>query len=228
MSTAVNAEKQITTTISGVTKDRVIYYTLDGTVPTVQSAVYSHPLVLQNDATVVAAVISNGQVTDQLKKSFTIHKAAGKPVTLQTPPDPRYSKGGPGAWANGSMGNDEHFSDDEWLGWDGKTFEGTIDFGGDSSTSSLQTRFFQKKLSWVWVPKRVTVEISSDGKTFSAIAEQDVPIPASDGAINFTLSWAPVTARFMRIIVEPLDAIPAANTGAGDQPWLFVDEMIVH
>jgi hexosaminidase len=219
---------RVTATLGGVSKDHIIHYTLDGTVPTEQSPVYKNPISIQQSATIIAAVLQNGIVLDQIKKSFNLHKAVGMPVTLQTAPDKAYNKGGNSAWVNGCLGNDEQFSDDEWLGWEGKTFDGTVDFGNAVTTSSLQTRFFQKPNSWVWVAKKVTVQVSDDGKFFKTIAEKDVPIPAKDGASAFSMTWNTVTARYMRIIAEPLGKIPAGNTGAGDDAWLFIDEMIVN
>jgi hexosaminidase len=72
------------------------------------------------------------------------------------------------------------------------------------------------------------VQTSDDGKIFKTIAEKNVPIPASDGAIPFSILWPKNTARYLRIIAEPLGKIPAGNTGAGDDAWLFVDEISVN
>ena len=214
--------------VGGVSKKYIIHYTLDGTIPTEQSPVYTNPVRVQKSETIIAAVLQNGMVLDQLKKSFYLHKAVGKSITLQTAPDKAYNKGGNNAWVNGCLGNDEQFSDDEWLGWEGKFFEGTIDFGTATTTDSLQTRFFQKSNSWVWVAKKVTVQTSEDGKNFTTIAEKNVSIPLHDGAAPFSISWKKNTSRYLKIIAEPMGKIPAGNTGAGDDAWLFVDEMSVN
>ncbi len=228
LGTSINVNKQVTATLGGVSKDHIIHYTLDGTVPTEQSAIYKTPIIIEKNGTLTAAVLQDGILLDQIKKSFNLHKAVGKSIALQTAPDIQYNKGGNSAWVNGCLGNDEQFSDDEWLGWDGKAFDGTIDFGNAVTTSSLQTRFFHKPSSWVWVAKKVTVQVSDDGKDFKTVAEKDVPVPSKDGAAVFSVSWQPVTAKYMRIIAEPLGKIPAGNTGAGDEAWLFVDEMVVN
>ncbi|HLK26937.1 MAG TPA: family 20 glycosylhydrolase [Puia sp.] len=228
LTTSLNENKQVTASLGGVNKDHVIRYTMDGTIPTEQSPVYSQPIIIEKNATLIAAVLQDGIILDQVKKSFELHKAVGKSITLETLPDKQYNKGGNNAWVNGCLGNDEQFSDDEWLGWNGKTFNGTIDFGNATNISSLQTRFFHKPSSWVWVAKKVTVQVSDDGTNFKTIAEKDVPVPSKDGASPFEMKWESVTARYMRIIAEPLGKIPAGNTGAGDEAWLFVDEMVIH
>jgi hexosaminidase len=228
LTTSLNENKQVTATLGGVNKDHVIRYTLDGTIPTEQSTVYSKPIIIEKNATLVAAVLQDGIILDQVKKSFQLHKAVGKPITLETLPDKAYNKGGNSAWVNGCLGNDEQFSDDEWLGWEAKSFNGTIDFGSSTNLSSLETRFFHKPSSWVWIAKKVIIQVSDDGTNFKTVAEKDVPVPTKDGAANFSISWQPVTVRYMRIIAEPFGKIPAGNTGAGDEAWLFVDEMVIH
>jgi hexosaminidase len=228
LATSLNENKQVTASLGGVNKNHVIHYTLDGSIPTDQSPVYSKPIIIEKNATLVAAVLQKGIILDQVKKSFQLHKGVGKSITLETLPDKQYNKGGNNAWVNGCLGNDEQFSDDEWLGWEGKAFDGTIDFGNAVTVSSLQTRFFQKPSSWVWVAKKLTVQVSDDRKIFRTIAEKDVPVPSKDGAMPFNISWLPVTAKYMRIIAEPLGKIPDGNTGAGDEAWLFVDEMVVN
>jgi len=228
LGTSINPDKKVQATLGGVSKDYDIHYTMDGTIPTEQSAIYKDPIIIEKNSTLTAAVLQDGIVLDQIKKSFQLHKAVGKPITLETAPDKQYNKGGSSAWVNGCLGNDEQFSDDEWLGWEGKAFNGTIDFGNAIATSSLQTRFFQKPSSWVWVAKKVTVQVSDDGKNFKTVAEKDVPVPSKDGAASFNIAWQSVTARYLRIIAEPLGKIAAGNTGAGDEAWLFVDEMIVN
>ncbi|MBS1946743.1 MAG: family 20 glycosylhydrolase [Bacteroidetes bacterium] len=228
LTTSLNEEKQVTASLAGVDKEYAIRYTLDGTGPTDRSPVYAQPVIIEKNATMTAAVLQDGIVLAQLKKDFRLHKAVGKAAVLATPPDEKYNTGGNNAWVNGCLGNDEQFSDDEWLGWNGKEFNGTIDFGNATVTSSLQTRFFHKPNSWIWAAKKVTAQVSDDGKIFRTVAEKEVPVPSNDGAVPFSMSWQPVTARYMRIIAGPVEKIPAGNPGAGNGAWLFVDEMVVN
>lgn len=227
LQTSLDSSGHSAAVISGVTNGYQVRYTMDGTTPTEHSPVYTKPLTILQNGTLTAAVLQDGIVLDQLKKAFNLHKGMGKPITLQTPPSNSYNKGGNNAWVNGSLGNDQRFQDDEWLGWNGIAFDGTIDLGTPTSTHSLQTRFFHKPSSWIWVAKKLTVQTSDDGKIFTTVAEEDVPIPTEEGAMPFNISWPETKARFIRIIATPHGIIEAGNTGAGDQSWLFVDEVVV-
>lgn len=231
-----------TISLSGVSGKYEIHYTLDGSLPTAQSPVYTGPFVIRQSCTLIAAVLANqsasnskaanpglagNDILDQLKKSFVLHKATAQKVTLQTPPSKYYNKGGDAAWVNGSLGNDERYNDDDWLGWEGQTFDGTIDFGKETLVSSLHTRFFHKPSAWIWMPRQLTVQISADGIHYTTIASDSIPLPARDGAIPVTISWPATSTRWLRIIAPPYGLIPPGNTGEGHNAWLFVDEMVV-
>jgi len=227
LATTSSAPGEVTASLSGVAKEYKMYYTMDGSLPTSASSMYTSPIPVKQNGILTAAVIKDNMILDQLKKTFNLHKAAGKKITLEIEPSKQYNKGGNGALINGSLGNDENFNDDEWLGWNGKTFNATIDLGEEKAVSSLSTRFFHRPSSWVWVAKKLTVQVSADGTNFTTVAEKQVDIPANDGAAATSVKWQTQNARYIRVTAEPLGIIPAGNTGAGDQAWLFVDELIV-
>ncbi len=225
--TEINHEGHITVSIHGVPKEYNIHYTLDGSIPNVSSPIYHTPISIINNAILTAAVLIDGAVVDQMKKTFSLNKATGKPVTLKTLPSQSYNKGGYNAWVNGSFGGDNSFNDDEWLGWEGHIFEGTINFEKPTTISSLRTRFFHRPPSWIWTAKKVTLQTSDDGINFKPILEKEVMLPTTYGASPFEASWTPITTTHLRIIVEPWGNIPKGNPGEGTPAWLFVDEMVV-
>lgn len=204
-----------------------IHYTLDGSLPTDASPLYTGPLPIRGNALLTAAVIENGITLDRITKQFILHKAVGKKITLAVQPDPAYNRGGDAAWVNGVLGSNEQFTDDEWLGWNGVDFDGTIDFGRPETLHSLSLRFFSKPSSWVWLPKRVTVQTSDDGLHFYTVGETAVS-PAGDSltrTVIFDLHSG--TSRYLRIKAECTDKISAGYPGEGGKAWLFVDEAVV-
>ncbi len=224
---AADEAGNISVTLSGVENGAPIYYTLDATAPTLQSAVFTEPLAIKTHALLRAAVILEGITVAQLQRQFIMHKGAGKKATLTHAPSRQYSKGGGGAWHNGIRGSDERFNDDEWLGFNGKAFEGTMQLGAAQTFTSLNTRFFHKPSSWIWVASKLTVQVSDDGVNFTTIAQKEVTPPATEGSVAVQLTWPPVAAKFVRIVATPYGIIPEGYSGAGREAWLFVDEMII-
>mgnify|MGYP003575217248 CR=1 FL=1 len=224
---SVNGKGQIFVTLSGAENGRPIYYTLDGSAPGAKSSIYKTPIPIKGNTQINAAVLLNGHVVAQLKRNFILHKLTGKKTTLVESPSKQYSKGGASAWHNGSPGSTGRYNDEEWLGWNGKPFDATIDLGSATTTTSLQTCFFHKPSSWIWAPQRVTIQVSDDGKKFKTVAEQNVAAPSAEGSVAVQISWMPVQAKWMRIVVTPYGTIPQGQSGAGRAAWMFVDEMIV-
>ncbi len=227
LSTSVTHTSELMATLSGVPDPYRIHYTLDGSKPVSSSFLYTAPFPIKQSCTLTAAVLVDQHIIDLEKKALVLHKAVGQHITLQTPPSRYYNKGGDAAWVNGRLGNDDHFNDDDWLGWNGSDFDGTIHFASATRTSTLHTRFFHDPASGVWVPKIITVQVSDNGVDFKTVAEKKMDVPMNSGAAPFNLSWPEMDTKYLRIIASPYGIIPSGSPDAGDDAWLFVDEMMV-
>ncbi len=76
-----------------------------------------------------------------------MHKAVGKNITLSVLPSVKYNAGGKNALINGINGSDKRYGDKEWLGFDGKDVEITIDLGKETDINSISMRFYNRKWS---------------------------------------------------------------------------------
>jgi hexosaminidase len=224
--TAQDASGGITVSLEGAFGNP-IHYTLDGATPTLASPVYAGPIPIMRDARLIAAVISGGVVLDRISKQFILHKAVGKAATLLFPPDAAYNRGGNNAWLNGVLGSDEQFSDDEWLGWNGVDFSGTIDFGRPETLHSLRIRFFHQPSSWIWAPSRVTIQTSDDGIHFYTVGETEVSTAGDSLTRTVFINLNSGTSRYLKIAAKNKGSIPPGYPGEGEKAWLFVDEAVV-
>jgi hexosaminidase len=91
----------------------------------------------------------------------------------------------------------------------------------------MLVKFFHEPASGIWVPKTVGVQVSDNGVDFKTVAEKKMNVPVNSGAALFTLSWPEVDTKYLRIIATPYGTIPSGSPDAGDDAWLFVDEMMV-
>jgi len=77
-----------TITISSVTTEATIYYTTDGTNPTINSAKYTEPLTISTDTTLKAiAIHSNGKISTVTTADYVILGSSGMDIV-----DPPYAK----------------------------------------------------------------------------------------------------------------------------------------
>lgn len=225
-SMSTSADNTIQLALSCDNGDAPIYYTLDGTSPTLQSAKYSSPIPIRKSSIVKAATVMKEKLVDEITRTITYNKATGHLMTLKTAPDQRYNRGGVKALTNGMFGGESRFGDEEWLGWNGLDFEGTIDFGKITDIQKATFRFFHKPSSWIWIPSEVQILGSNDGVNYEQIAQQKVTVPTKEGVTQVQVSFNK-SVKYLKIVAPSFGTIPANSTGAGDKPWLFVDEIVV-
>jgi hexosaminidase len=221
------ATHQISAETTGVPPGFDIYYTTDGSRPTARSIKYTGPIKITGNENLNIGVIYKDRLVDDVQKAFTLNKATGKPSTLKIPPSKEYNKSGDHGWNDGILGSDNRYNDGEWLGWNGKDFEGTIDLGAPTEINTVITRFFNKPNDWVYNPQSVTLSISDNGADFKDIASQANLQSTKDGLLQVKLAGNGAKARYVRITAKNLGAIPKGNNGEGNPPWLFVDEVEV-
>ena len=84
--------------------------------------------------------------------------------------------------------------------------------------------------SWIWMPDRIEFETSADGVNFTRVAEIKPGFPQQemDPVVKeFFRPIKPVTARYVRVRAFNFGKIPAWHPGAGGDPWIFVDEILI-
>ncbi len=228
MTTSVDSvTKLVRAQLAGIPNGYDVYYTTDGSHPTVNSLKYTGPITITKDAEINAGVIYKGILVDEVNKTFTINKATGHPSPLVTPANKSYNKGGEHAWNNGILGSDSRFNDGEWLGWSGQDFDGTIDLGTPQYMDTITTRFFNKPSDWVYMPQWVSISVSNNGVDFKEVARQADLQTNKDGSHTLKMGLGHITARYVKVVAKCDGLIPKGSPGEGNQAWLFVDEVKV-
>ena len=105
-----------------------------------------------------------------------------------------------------------------------------VDLGKVQEVKKLGAGFLQDVRSWIWMPRRVELEISIDGEVFTPVAS--IRNEVSDktyGAImrDFVTSIAPQRARFVRIKAQTYGPVPDWHPGYGGHAWIFIDEIVI-
>ncbi|GJM34112.1 MAG: beta-N-acetylhexosaminidase [Saprospiraceae bacterium] len=204
-----------------------IRYTLDGKTPDVNSALYQQPVSVEGTLQLNAQAFDQGKASGRPAKiQFQAHLAAGKKISLEHQPHPKYNAGGIGALINGVNGADERYGDAEWLGFSGKDLIANIDLETSQELESISFRFFNGPGQWIYLPQKVEVSTSEDGTTFNLANSQNINTFNEEKVVNVKV---PIKSkgRYLKVHVYNLGRIPEGNVGAGNAPWLFVDEMVV-
>jgi len=199
-----------------------IYYTKDGSEPTSNSTLYTEAFVLNENAHIKACQFKeDGTTTSISEKEINFHKAFGKPYELKYAHAPQYDGGGKYGLTNGFLGVE--------VGVEEKPMDLTIDMGELTEVSHINSRFKNAPMSWVFGPKKVSYQVSVDGKAFEEVASFKPGVTQSDvnEIVQYPADFEMRKVRYVRIVGESVGVCPEWHPAAGGKAWLFSDEVIV-
>ena len=206
-----------------------IRYTLDGSEPTSESALYSEPIKITESCTLKAKSDRKGTDNRVFERHFTAHKAMGRPATTLTETHPSYTFNCPDLLTDGLVGEGPYNSGD-FAGWYNQPFEVIVDMDGESYESmTLSVIVF--RYDYLFGPESISVMTSEDGENYTEVAyaayKVEGRVDDGNGCHDYTLSFPATTARYLKVKAEVIKALPEWHSGAGRPGFLFVDEIIV-
>jgi hypothetical protein len=141
-------------------------------------------------------------------------------LTLESKYSSQYTGGGDFALIDGLRGT-SNWSGGAWQGYQGKDLVAIVDLGSVQKVSKVGAGFLQDIGSWIWMPSRVEIETSVDGKTFGPplVIANEVS-DKQEGVVirDLVKTTAPTEARYIRIRAVHLRP----------ETWIFVDEILVN
>jgi hexosaminidase len=160
-------------------------------------------------------------------QKFIFSKTTGKKIKLKKASSPSYP-GNPGAFGliNGAL-SDKGISSPEWLGWNNGDMEATIDLIKPAKISSVKVHTMEQNGGWIYLPASIDVLASKDGKIYKLIGKTDVYVRDESGFASgyMTVTFAPQTLRYIKVVAKNYGKIPDGKPGAGNTAWLFIDEI---
>lgn len=162
----------------------------------------------------------------EYSQAFLVNKATAKEITLVHEPHKNYSFGGAFSLVNGIHARGADLSKD-WLGFWGEDLIATLNLDQETEVNQFGINLMEREGSWIYFPKSVRFEVSSDGLAFQEVAAMDtVGIAECKGKVRIALPHS-VKAKYVRVTVLNYGAIPDGKPGSGHQAWLFADEILV-
>ena len=216
-------------TLATLTPTAKIYFTTDGSVPTKDSKIYSAPFTIDRTTTVKAIATGANNTTSFPVESVLTKRPHDWTVKVIYGYSTQYTGGGDNAIVDGIRGT-VNFASGEWQGVQGKPYEAVVDLKRETEIGALGGSFLQVVGPWIWMPDRIEFETSNDGTNFARVAEIKPAFPQRETtptAKEFTQKITPTKTRYVRIRAFNIGKIPSWHLGAGGDPWIFVDEIII-
>tara|TARA_B100000700_G_C15021553_1_gene845977 strand:- start:68 stop:1975 length:1908 start_codon:yes stop_codon:yes gene_type:complete len=157
------------------------------------------------------------------------HTAVGKKLNLINKPNDKYPGESYESLINGLAGT-VNYTDPSWQGFEAEDLIATIDLGTLTEISEIKARFLQSQVFWIFLPKKIEIEHSNDGKNFELLYES---YPNNDfnfeqNIFTYTVQTEKIRSRYVRIKAENIKKCPEYHPGAGGPSWIFSDEIIIN
>jgi len=203
-----------------------IRFTTDGSEPAYNSIPYKNSITIKTSQTIKAAYFEDKkQKSATMEQSFFISKSSGKAVKLKHAPHENYALGGSFTLVDGMLGNTAKYGRD-WLGFWGNDVDATIDFGIETSFSSIALNTLLAEGSWIYYPKEIMMMCSNDGQNFEIIqVVKPEEILKDKGRIK--VNFPTKKAKYVKVLARNNGTIADGKPGAGSKAWLFIDEISI-
>jgi predicted alpha-1,2-mannosidase len=179
---------------------------------------FTKPFVIEGDSLVEAYAIAADGRRSQIAKARFHRIPHDWKLSLQSNYSTQYTGGGSLALIDGVRGT-SNWTGGAWQGYQGKDLVAVLDLGSVQKVSKVGAGFLQDIGSWIWMPRRVEIELSVDGVTFGPAYSIVNEVSDQEGVVikDFVKTIPPTAARYVRIRAVHLRP----------ETWIFADEIIV-
>lgn len=162
------------------------------------------------------------------QKTMVENKAKGKKAQAFTEPHPSYTLHAPLELFDGIKG-ENYFGSGDWIGYYGKPLDVVVKMGG-TPFSAITLSTLVGKPDYILNLTGYRISTSRNGKEFTEIAHGEYEVDGPDAPNDvraFRIEFPETKAKYLKIEAWTADALPQWHPGAGNTPFLFLDEIIV-
>ena len=222
--TVTPKEGRLQVELDCIRPDVQVRYTMDGSMPTAQSPLYTKPLMLTEAKTIKAATFAgNEQLGQMLELPVIWNKATAKPVKSA-------GTGDLYMLTNGIRGS-QKYTDLEWCSWmksDTVTF--TLDLKKPELVNKLTLGSITNYGMAVHKPAEIEVWISGDDKEYRKVCECSYTKNEifREGVFREDIPFEIGTeARYVRVVARGAGDCPFTHVRPGQEARIYFDEIII-
>lgn len=211
--------------------DCKIYYTINGAEPSDSSRLYTQPFKVNEDVVIKARAFNETSGWSKTVVQRLIEYTTDKKLTYVTQPAQQY-------YENGEEGLIDHlygtanYRIGGWQGWQGD-MEVVIDLEAERQVVRVGVDCLENMRSWIFFPKSIDIYCSNDGKNYKKYGSVSnssfsPTLDRQEESVTHTFSVNnAVSCRYLKVKANNFGALPQWHVSAGEQAWLFVDEIEV-
>jgi hexosaminidase len=223
-------EKKCTVGIDFDLPGASIYYTLDGSEPTIQAKKYKKPLTIRKNTCLKAIAVhpdflNSASVSDE----FIQLDASLKPDSIWASgsANEKYDDGGIQTLFDLKKGP-ANFNMSGWLGFNLPSLTIQMSWNKPKTIKSLGLSYFVETAAWIFPPATFRLIGSEDGTTWKELAVLNtIGLTSKQRAQAYSKidivfkKW-----RFLTLEIKSYGPLPAWHEGKGNPAWFFLDEIV--
>lgn len=210
-----------------------IRYTMDGTVPdSANSPVYSAPIKLEKNATIIARAFKPGWYgSNNVQASYLKRGIAPDSIVMITNPDARFTPPSIKTLTDGELGSFDNVGNGDWFGY--QKNEAAFYFLFEKETS-VQSVFFlacRNLGRHIFPPASIEIWGGEDKDHLKPLGKliPEAPTKGEFGKLlELNVGFAPTTVKCIKAVIQPIKALPDWQDAKRPPGWAFVSEVIIN
>ncbi len=191
---------------------------------------YKAPFYLKSSAEIkaISAINWQGEMRNLESRAQYYKRNNTWEISLLQKYNRQYTAGGAEGLIDGIYG-DKDWRKGSWQGYQGCNFEAIIDLKKSTDITYVYANFLQDQRSWIMLPKKVEFWGSVDGKNYEQLADIGHQTP-EETQENIILKLAQkldknIQVRYIKVSAQNFGKLPAWHISAGEEAFIFVDEI---
>ncbi|MBK9734679.1 MAG: chitobiase/beta-hexosaminidase C-terminal domain-containing protein [Saprospiraceae bacterium] len=201
-----------------------ICYTTDGTIPGKQSKKYGQLLHISKPCTIKARAFHPDFLPSEIKQVDFYNKGLKIDSIETTAANKKYSGNGPKTLIDNILGDTDFKSN--YLGFNTDTAVIDLHFTHATKIKQVAISFGINQGAWIFPPYKITVR----NHFGMVVGEKNISNANEPNNEYYRYIEMPIEGQQynkLNITIETLSQLPQWHAGAGQKPWLFIDEVIV-
>jgi len=204
-----------------------IYYTTDGTYPSVSGQLYTEPITIKGKKTLKLASFDQNKIISGVnEENFETSLSTSREVFTYPKPSKRFPGLSSFLLTDGIKGTDNPL-DGRWVGFTGSNLSILLDLGANFPVHNFGMDFLTHPTIGIYLPDSISVEISLDGKNFTPLVQfskkQMVNMQMAK-RLKLYHEFNPVNARYIHIKA----VIPPPGPEDNGRAYILTDELMVN
>jgi len=220
--------KQAEISMNGTLENTEIYYTTDGSEPSQKSLRYKGSFLISESTNFKLIAYHPDFGYSAIVESVFYKIDLNRSIEYQCKYSELYAAGGDLALINKIRGSD-NFKTGAWQGFNNEDFEVIISYHKKQKISEIAIGFIQDYGSWIFLPSELEFYTSKNKKNWKLVGSISNHIGQKESRLihDFTVNFKPQRVKYIKIKAKNPGPCPPWHIAAGNDTWIFADEIMI-